>query len=151
MTTRQTIAPIRKWHEYTDDEFALFDALDALTTYAAARRAWEHADAGGDFETFSHAESVMRKCSSVLIEIERERNRLRAELAAAPRWVPVTERLPRPRDAEDFFLARLENGTRVEAMHNGSSWWEFDHELEDWIPLVGVTHWYQVPAPEVKP
>jgi hypothetical protein len=83
-----------------------------------------------------------------MITLVQEVERQRAALAAAPRWVPMTERLPRPRDAEDYFLARLENGTRVEAMHNGTSWWEFDHELEDWIPLVGVTHWYQVPAPE---
>jgi hypothetical protein len=77
------IAPVRKWHEYTDDEFSGFDALDALTTYAHARRAWENADAGGDFDTFSHAEHVMSKCSSVLIQIERERNAAQARVDEA--------------------------------------------------------------------
>lgn len=83
--------------------------------------------------------------------LQAENARLRAELAAAPRWISVTERLPGPRKSDDDLLARRENGWRVDAMYDGSSWWEFDHELQDWIPLVGVTHWYQVPALEVKP
>ena len=85
-----------------------------------------------------------------------ENARLRAELDAAPRWVSVTERRPEPpREPDEYIVAHLNNSIFVPAMHDGDGWFEFDTELEDWLPLTGVTHWYRVPelppAPEVEP
>lgn len=82
--------------------------------------------------------------------------RLRAELAAlkplaeAAQWVPVTEALPGERNPDEGIVALLENGVRVDAMHGKEGWFQWDYELSDWLPLVGVTHWYRVPPPPTK-
>lgn len=81
---------------------------------------------------------------------------LRAELALlrplaeAAQWVPVTEALPGERNPDEGIVALLENGVRVDAMHGKEGWFQWDYELSDWLPLVGVTHWYRVPPPPTK-
>ena len=80
---------------------------------------------------------------ALLAEVER----LRAKLERVPQWVPVTEALPGKRNPDEGIVALLENGVRVDAMHDGDGWLEWAHDLGEWLPLIGVTHWYRVPPP----
>lgn len=72
---------------------------------------------------------------------------LRAQLAQSVRWIPVGESVPQVREAypRKIVIALLENGAHVEAMYGDGAWFEWDGELNDWIPLTGVTHWFRVP------
>lgn len=77
----------------------------------------------------------------VVSDLFREVRRLRVALAAAPRWVSVTERLP---EIGGVVPVKLDNGYTGYSIYNGAAW----------VPFSGwrraVTHWLELPpAPEV--
>jgi hypothetical protein len=78
---------------------------------------------------------VVRDLKDERDELRAEVARLRAALAAAPRWVSVTERLP---EAQETVLVMLENRHTGYGMYNGATWIPFSN----WRT---VTHWLELP------
>lgn len=104
---------------------------------------------GGGYERVAAISDVARGMFVELRRLRAELARLKP-LAEAAQWVPVTEALPGERNPDEGIVALLENGVRVDAMHGKEGWFQWDYELSDWLPLVGVTHWYRVPPPPTK-
>lgn len=98
------------------------------------------------YETRAH-QMASHIIAADVMELVAEVRRLREALAAAPRWVPVGEPPQNKTKPWEHIIARCNNGALISAVYDGEQWLEFDHELQEWIPLVNATHWYQVPTP----
>ena len=78
------------------------------------------------------------------LELLAEVKRLRAELAAAPRWVPVTEALPK--FGEDNTVLVQAHGSRFFAwLGRDGKWLTYDERIYENMPAGHVTHWMDIP------
>ena len=126
---------------FTPEKNAEDESLKALVDYIAELEAENDRLQAAWFveETICPDGSLKPKASALLSRI--------AELEAAQRWIPVSERLPE--DGETVFVIihdgfeRFENGNevaRLTYLGNGN-WWSW--ESERYV----VTHWMPLPQP----